>query len=58
MAKSTDKGGRCCSFCGRQEREVSKLIGAPSNNVYICDRCIDQCYDLMYADYDREPEIG
>ena len=58
MAKSTDKGGRCCSFCGRQEREVSKLIGAPSNNVYICDRCIDQCYDLMYEDYDREPEIG
>ena len=58
MAKSTDKGGRCCSFCGRQEREVSKLIGAPSNNVYICDRCIDQCYDLMYEDYDREPEIS
>ena len=58
MSKSTGKTGRCCSFCGRQEREVSKLIGAPSNNVYICDRCIDQCYDLMYEDYEREPEVG
>ena len=52
MAKTTGGRIRRCAFCGRAEKEVSKLIGSPSENVYICDRCIDQCYDLMYEDFD------
>lgn len=54
MAKTTDKSIHRCSFCGRSEKEVSKMIGAPMSDVYICDRCIDQCYDLMYEDGERE----
>ena len=56
MSKTTGKTTHVCSFCGRSEKEVSKLIGAPSSDVYICDRCIDQCYDIMYDDPAFEQE--
>ena len=35
-----------CSFCGRRESEVNKLISGP-NNVFICDRCIEICMDII-----------
>jgi ATP-dependent Clp protease ATP-binding subunit ClpX len=31
----------CCSFCGKSEREVAKLVAGPS--VYICDACVEAC---------------
>ncbi len=35
----------CCSFCGKNQEEVSKLIAGP--NVYICDECIDLCNEIV-----------
>jgi ATP-dependent Clp protease ATP-binding subunit ClpX len=34
-----------CSFCGKTQHEVKKLIAGPS--VYICDECVDLCNDIM-----------
>ena len=48
-AKSSSKGkGKkvlYCSFCGKSQKEVKKLIAGPS--VYICDECIDLCKDVI-----------
>jgi ATP-dependent Clp protease ATP-binding subunit ClpX len=38
-------GNLTCSFCGKGQREVKKLIAGPS--VYICDECIDLCNDII-----------
>ena len=40
-----------CSFCGKSERAVRKLVAGP-NNVYICDECIELCADLVNPDGD------
>lgn len=37
-----------CSFCGKSQHEVKKLIEGPS--VYICDECIDLCKDMLQSD--------
>jgi ATP-dependent Clp protease ATP-binding subunit ClpX len=34
-----------CSFCGKSQHEVKKLIAGPS--VFICDECIDLCNDIV-----------
>ena len=40
-----DKNQLYCSFCGKGQREVKKLIAGPG--VYICDECIDLCNDII-----------
>ena len=35
----------CCSFCGKDQREVRKLIAGPT--VFICDECVDLCADII-----------
>ncbi|RMD56648.1 MAG: ATP-dependent Clp protease ATP-binding subunit ClpX, partial [Nitrospirae bacterium] len=37
-----------CSFCGKSQNEVKKLIAGP--NVYICDECIGLCNDIMHEE--------
>ena len=44
-----------CSFCGKSQNEVKKLIAGPS--VYICDECIDLCNDII-RDELSSPEFG
>ena len=34
-----------CSFCGKSQNEVRKLIAGPS--VFICDECVDLCNDII-----------
>ena len=34
-----------CSFCGKQQRQVNKLIAGPG--VYICNECIDLCVEII-----------
>ena len=34
-----------CSFCGKNQNDVSKLIAGPS--VFICDECVDLCNDII-----------
>jgi hypothetical protein len=41
----TPTGGVRCSFCNRHQSNVQKLIAGPA--VYICDRCIDLCRDII-----------
>lgn len=46
MAKNfNDPMNLSCSFCGKSQREVKKLIAGPT--VYICDECIDLCNDII-----------
>lgn len=41
-----------CSFCGKGQGEVKKLIAGPG--VFICDECVDLCNDIIAEDYDME----
>src|SRR5919199_727452 len=46
MARPTDSNEQLlCSFCGRSQRQVKKLIAGPG--VYICDECIDLCNEII-----------
>lgn len=47
MAKDIVKtgGNLICSFCGKNQEEVRKLVAGPS--VYICDECVDLCNDIL-----------
>src|SRR6266481_4115963 len=53
MAKHDDRSGNLvCSFCGKSQDEVRKLIAGPT--VYICDECIDLCNDIIAEEVDQE----
>ena len=43
-----------CSFCGKSQHEVKKLIAGP--NVFICDECIDLCTDIITEEISKMPE--
>jgi ATP-dependent Clp protease ATP-binding subunit ClpX len=43
-----------CSFCGKSQDEVKKLIAGPS--VYICDECIQLCNEIIAEEYSQEDE--
>ena len=46
MAKPTETNEQLlCSFCGKSQRQVKKLIAGPG--VYICDECIDLCTEII-----------
>lgn len=48
----TTNGTLRCSFCGKGQKEVKKLIAGPG--VYICDECIDLCNDIIDEEKERE----
>ena len=50
MSKTEEDNKLHCSFCGKSQDQVKKLIAGP--NVYICDECIDLCNDIMDEEYD------
>ena len=52
--KNVEKANQtlCCSFCGKSQKEVKKLIAGPT--VYICDECIGLCNDIIAEEIDRE----
>jgi ATP-dependent Clp protease ATP-binding subunit ClpX len=43
-----------CSFCGKSQNEVRKLIAGPS--VFICDECVDLCNDIIREEADSETD--
>ncbi|MCQ2433033.1 MAG: ATP-dependent Clp protease ATP-binding subunit ClpX, partial [Clostridia bacterium] len=51
----TTKRVRRCSFCGRPEDNVELLIPGP-NGVYICERCIDACNQIIETQFEQEAE--
>jgi len=46
--KRRGHGGLTCSFCGKSQREVKKLIAGPT--VYICDECVALCNEIIQED--------
>ncbi len=54
MSKSDDKGCRC-SFCGKEQEEVDKLIAGP--DVYICDECIELCNEIVVGENDENGDF-
>jgi ATP-dependent Clp protease ATP-binding subunit ClpX len=52
MKKRDDDANLSCSFCGKSQREVKKLIAGPT--VYICDECIELCNDIIAEEYGHE----
>lgn len=52
---TTTNGTLRCSFCGKGQKEVKKLIAGPG--VYICDECIDLCNDIIVEEKDKETAV-
>ena len=45
-----------CSFCGKGQKEVRKLIAGPT--VYICDECVNLCNEIMSEEFDASFDIS
>ena len=63
MAGKKDEGRLKCSFCGKTQDQVRKLIAGPG--VYICEQCVDLCNEIIEDEldsgnlsYDNETEIN
>jgi ATP-dependent Clp protease ATP-binding subunit ClpX len=52
VKKREDNANLSCSFCGKSQKEVRKLIAGPT--VYICDECIELCNDIIAEEYGQE----
>ena len=50
--KTPDGKELSCSFCGKSQKEVRKLIAGPS--VYICDECVELCNEIITEESERE----
>lgn len=46
-----------CSFCGKQADEYRHLVAAPSGNIYICERCIAVCQEILEEEKHSLPPI-
>lgn len=55
MTTKDTNGALKCSFCGKGQKEVKKLIAGPG--VYICDECIDLCNDIIDEEKERETAV-
>ncbi|HEX2392595.1 MAG TPA: ATP-dependent Clp protease ATP-binding subunit ClpX [Solirubrobacterales bacterium] len=54
LARPTDSNEQLlCSFCGKSQRQVKKLIAGPG--VYICDECIDLCNEIIDEELTASP---
>ena len=51
----SDKGQVRCSFCGKKEGMVKKLIAGPG--VCICDECVELCWELLYDELEEDGEL-
>jgi len=57
MAKQGDMNENLfCSFCGKNQKEVKKLIAGPA--VYICDECIQLCGEIIDEETDKEKGLS
>ncbi|MFZ9430289.1 MAG: ClpX C4-type zinc finger protein, partial [Burkholderiaceae bacterium] len=53
---STGEKTLYCSFCGKSQHEVKKLIAGPS--VFICDECIDLCNEIIRDEVPADAASG
>ena len=56
MPDTASSAGVKCSFCGKHQDEVRKLVAGP--DVYICDVCIDLCNDVIERECEAEEGPG
>ncbi|MEO5983401.1 MAG: ATP-dependent Clp protease ATP-binding subunit ClpX [Pedococcus sp.] len=57
MARMGESGDLLkCSFCGKSQKQVKKLIAGPG--VYICDECIDLCNEIIEEELAESSELG
>ena len=57
MFKFNDEKGQLkCSFCGKDQDAVRKLVAGPG--VYICDECIELCNEIIEEEVGMEEEIS
>ena len=54
MAGKMNENKVRCSFCGKTQDQVRKLIAGPGG-IYICDECVDICADIIEEEYEEEP---
>ena len=54
MSKNEDKRQLKCSFCGKNQEQVKRLIAGP--NVYICDECVELCDEIIQEEIDEVVE--
>ena len=50
-----DKGQLKCSFCGKTQEQVRKLVAGPG--VYICDECIELCNEIIEEEFSEDVEV-
>lgn len=55
MAKFEEKKQLKCSFCGKNQEQVRRLIAGPG--VYICDECIELCQEIIDEEFDEEVDV-
>lgn len=55
MAKGDDKKQLKCSFCGKTQDQVKRLIAGPG--VYICDECIELCSEIITDEFEEDVQI-
>ena len=55
MSKYEEKRQLKCSFCGKTQDQVRRLIAGPG--VYICDECIDLCSDIIQDEFEDNVEL-
>src|SRR5256714_6721157 len=54
--RDDNHGNLSCSFCGKNQKEVKKLIAGPT--VYICDECIALCNDIIAEEVEKDEPHG
>jgi ATP-dependent Clp protease ATP-binding subunit ClpX len=54
--RDDSSGSLSCSFCGKSQKEVKKLIAGPT--VYICDECIALCNDIIAEEVEKDEPRG
>ena len=54
MSKYEDKRQLKCSFCGKTQDQVRRLIAGP--NVYICDECVELCDEIIQEEMEETLE--
>ena len=56
MSEKNNKNILYCSFCGKSQHEVRKLIAGPT--VFICDECVELCNDIIREEMQEQSPAG
>jgi ATP-dependent Clp protease ATP-binding subunit ClpX len=57
MIKYPDMEKKVCSFCGKDQNKVRKMVAGPGG-VFICDECVELCSDIMFGDEAGAPSLN